>query len=1344
MASRKILFLLFPLFFIFIIFNTVPDSQAHAELAPEIIVPIGSNLDFDGVCTQDEYGDAQTIELGTLAETVYLKRDDSYLYVCFRGLAGGNDSAAVLYLDRLHDGGQEARVDDYRLSITNSGVTGSSIGDNASGYTDTTLTGWQAMHNTFAFGFWSAEFRVHRNTFFDWGDEVGMAFGRSLGGDGRMWPETAVFNQPDTWTHALLRRPVIAAPNESAPVLDGDCNFTDEYQDAGKATFVNVFGQESTIYMKHNRDYLFVCVDNLQSNVEPPDAPVTSVSLYIDPDHSMSTVPQTDDFKLTVDVNGNKSGASGSITGFAGPDPGGWVVRVEPGEIGWSAEFRLHRRLVNGWGHTIGMTVGYEDVRADNDNYYWPAGSSSNRTNRWGDVELEVDSLTIPLAAAPNFNGTCGFNEYEDGVQVRFTSGLNQDVRVWSKHTENFLYVCFDGLPFGGPDNSNLAKLMIDRDLTRLAQPGAADYQFLVSRDGGILAGSGDGNGGFTGSDPGGWAVRQENQDFNWDAEFRIARTTVGGWDNIVGISFAHDMMLNDAGWPYGGVQTIPHAWGLAEFLEEPITNDLTVTAIEVTQAIQDLDNSVPLIANKPTVVRVHVQASEVNTPGVTARLYGRLNGTLIETGLYPLNPGGRITVLTNPDRGQINDSFYFRLPASWDQGTLQLEARINTDRALPETNLANNSDTTTVNFELGPNLYLHLINWRYQFDGDTHQADSFHISQMYMWLRRAYPISGISFSQRSYNYTDDFNDVDADVANSIAKTMRQLDLASGDLGDDRIIYYNMIDDGGRFIRGKAAGIPSSIATGPTGTMTFGWDEDGTYGDWMAGHELAHSLDRYHAEYCGAGGGSSYPYGGGDLGPDDGTFYGFNVGRMEVYSPHTYHDVMTYCRYQWVSDFTYEGLLDYLQDQSNLLRFETELADEYVAVFGRIDENETAVFDSMFRLTDVNAVPETLHGSSLIRLLDASGNTLHEHAFQPSEMHVGPPAPGETAGEEVETYLIHEFVPWHPETQEIVLVQDGQVKASRIVSANAPAVNAQWPNGGNLGNQSTIAFNWSASDADNDELTFAVQISRDGRQTWETLVVGLTESQYRLDNADLGGGQIHWRVLASDGVNTAVDEIQVPFFLPPKAPEPIIMSPADGDLFWVGQTAVLEGVAFDIEDGTVAENNLSWSSNIDGNLGTGNLAPAQLSPGTHRLTLLARDSHNRVRSASIVVTVLAEDAPMLSEMSVSPSGGNVVVGKGSAPVEVEITVRDRFGGIFDWTAVSDTPWLSFDTDNGIAPDSLIVTIDPAGMELGVYDGSLTIEAQQPGITNGSQTINLSLTIIEETDDFIFLPMIMKN
>jgi hypothetical protein len=59
-----------------------------------------------------------------------------------------------------------------------------------------------------------------------------------------------------------------------------------------------------------------------------------------------------------------------------------------------------------------------------------------------------------------------------------------------------------------------------------------------------------------------------------------------------------------------------------------------------------------------------------------------------------------------------------------------------------------------------------------------------------------------------------------------------------------RYVYYGMVDDGGGFMRGKAAGIPGTIASDPTGSGRFAWDTDGSNGDSYGGHEIAHTCGR--------------------------------------------------------------------------------------------------------------------------------------------------------------------------------------------------------------------------------------------------------------------------------------------------------------------------------------------------------------------------------------------------------------------------------------------------------------------------------------------------------------------
>ena len=132
-----------------------------------------------------------------------------------------------------------------------------------------------------------------------------------------------------------------------------------------------------------------------------------------------------------------------------------------------------------------------------------------------------------------------------------------------------------------------------------------------------------------------------------------------------------------------------------------------------------------------------------------------------------------------------------------------------------------------------------------------------------------------------------------------------------------------MVSDGGFFMRGLASGIPQTpqpgtVASGPTGPSTFGWDADGSYGDWYGGHELGHTVGRFHAEFCGAIGGAAYPFPNGQLSKADEAYVGIDVGDADLGLPMRVmggvdsHDVMSYCDDQWLSSFTYGGVYDRL------------------------------------------------------------------------------------------------------------------------------------------------------------------------------------------------------------------------------------------------------------------------------------------------------------------------------------------------------------------------------------------------------------------------------------------------
>ena len=85
-----------------------------------------------------------------------------------------------------------------------------------------------------------------------------------------------------------------------------------------------------------------------------------------------------------------------------------------------------------------------------------------------------------------------------------------------------------------------------------------------------------------------------------------------------------------------------------------------------------------------------------------------------------------------------------------------------------------------------------------------------------------------------------------------------------------------------------------------------------------------------------------------------------------------------------------------------------------------------------------------------------------------------------------------------------------------------------------------------------------------------------------------------------------------------------ILSPVDGDIFSACAWIDLEGRGSDPEDGELSGDALVWTSDLDGELGTGEtlqLDASTLQWGDHVLTLAATDSDSNAGIASIVITI---------------------------------------------------------------------------------------------------------------------------
>jgi hypothetical protein len=770
----------------------------------------------------------------------------------------------------------------------------------------------------------------------------------------------------------------------------------------------------------------------------------------------------------------------------------------------------------------------------------------------------------------------------------------------------------------------------------------------------------------------------------------------------------------------------------------EPAGPDMVINKIEVTQAIQDLNNSVDLIANKRTYVRVHV-SSPTSIANVSANLSARRGSTTLYPTLLPGNPGSDITVRATPNRGQINDSYWFELPTSWTTaGNLTITARLDPANAKNDPNRSNNFQSVTVNFQSTPAMRLRLFNVQYTIGSNTYLAATTHLDMLESWLRRAYPINSLIVNRQTFIYPNSgLPNVDTLHGYlAIAKLLRIL--FSSEIPNT--YYYAMVDDGGGFMRGKAAGIPGKISAGPTGPGTFGWDFDGSFGDWYGGHEIAHSLNRYHAEYCGAGGGEAYPYSTGRISPDltgNSAIYGFDITSRTIYPP-SWKDVMTYCANQWVSDFTYEGIRDRLVSLGSAAEMTIQgLAEsqQYILVAGIADlEGHTAEILNLQMIDQETSVLLPVPGDWEIALVGATNNDLAVYPFSPQELTDAEDSLGTPA-------IIGELAPFENGTQRVEIRYGGQVVASRQASSNPPVIEVVEPKEFSEF-RGPFRLSWEASDTDGDPLTFSVLFSNNGGETWETLAAGLDGDHIDLDGAQLPGGESLLKVLANDGFWSTAGNSQ-PFVISQHPPTASIVSPDPGAFFYPTQPVALEGTAYDLEDGTIEDDAaFQWQSSISGDLGTGkNLITIDLPLGEHLITLSVTDSNGMTGTDTRSITIVDGDTPEPVYLEVAPGGIGTVVMQGDPADTEPVSVSASSGDIVNWSVSKDVTWLSLDVSSGQTPSDLVLTFNPSGLAAGIYNTVLVFESEDT--VNSAVEVPVVLQILEPPTWHLFLPAVKR-
>ena len=529
---------------------------------------------------------------------------------------------------------------------------------------------------------------------------------------------------------------------------------------------------------------------------------------------------------------------------------------------------------------------------------------------------------------------------------------------------------------------------------------------------------------------------------------------------------------------------------------------------LEVTQAVQQPDDSVPLIADRTTFVRFTLTSTVAHT-NVSAWLYGTRDGVAL--------PGSPIAASNNPrtlkstvDRGILNDTFNFQLPSSWLNGNIVLNGY-----ATNSTTFAFTSGTRTIQFVSASPMHVTIVPIAYTCtsggSGTILPAAPYGYLTDYTY--RTYPVpSIITATHIALPYSGPcYNGQPNPAYSDWSHMLQDVSSAWDSEGNSNSYYYGLLDVycGGGCISGIGWVIGPPVAVG----------YDGSEASQTHAHEVGHNHGLAHAPGCNADDPDpSFPYvtnGKGYIGDSAHPNYGFDIKTRAIYPYATYYDVMNYCRPQWVSDYTYEALLAY--DQSQRAVESVAMQSERVLLLsGQIDaDNGQVTFHPAYVLDTPSRAQLPDPGEYTLELLEANGAVISAYPFalaRATADSIGGGTAFEIAG-------FHLVLPYAEGTASVRVRRGDAILGKLEASTRAPSLEA----GASAldADSHSVRVNWLGHAAEGASLHYLVRASTDGGATWQTVGVDLSTPAIDLNPRDFGGQRVLVQVVASDGLRTA-------------------------------------------------------------------------------------------------------------------------------------------------------------------------------------------------------------------------------
>jgi hypothetical protein len=694
------------------------------------------------------------------------------------------------------------------------------------------------------------------------------------------------------------------------------------------------------------------------------------------------------------------------------------------------------------------------------------------------------------------------------------------------------------------------------------------------------------------------------------------------------------------------------------------IALDYRAIGLEVVQAVQDYNNSVPLVAGKPTLVRAYAQKI-IDTTGLGPfPLVGRLRAS---QGGVPLS--GEAWAWNDPIvdgvadlrtlRTNLTRSFLFDLPQEWmnEVGLLQLQFTVNPNGTAPETGdtpLINNdaSATVTVNHLGTPCLVFNVM--KSGGGGYDPTAPGSGFGDIIDRSLSLLPVPGFRYGIRAglfskpvvtlFGIKDRSFDMpdDSSWALTLLSAVQWLSKDPAHCPDTH--WVGMFPAWVKEFNGRGE------TDGNTLLIRMGADKNDTWnqprGGFALAHELSHNygrnhintpkscsneppdapLDVYNGDPCTLGitidlNDSAAPIG-----------YDYRTGTLIL--PAMAGDLMTYATNRWMSSQTWRANINSIPGRDGPAAGLAPVAPSpdgpVLFVQGLLNtaapsglllpliQGEPGVFDDA-RIADSIAASQALPPDAPFRLiqLDAGGTLLSDFAAVTSGFTDGP----------ADQLKFDQFLPRNSAAVRVQLVGHGRVLAESIASASAPVVSLDAPALDPV--NETLSLSWIATDAENDPMLFTVQFTPDDGLTWQTLrahdpSLGLAISTRLLP----GGDACRLRVLAADGFHTTLVSTE-PFPLAKHAPFITLAGLREQQRLPYGTNLTVRGYAYDAEDGSLDAAAVHWElAGPEPRSGNGGFFSLRdLAPGVHTLTVSATDAEGNAGANTFNFTVLPLAVP---------------------------------------------------------------------------------------------------------------------